>query len=91
MTTWELIRTMAQKGYEFQMGHHTEKLRGYWACFIKIDDPDTRERCDECEEPVPAYWAECGHAMTAYRAVIMAAKIVLKKPVTVPPDNEFKL
>lgn len=91
MTTWELIRTMAQKGYEFQMGRHREGLRGYWACFIKIDDPDTHETCDECGEPRTAYWAECGHAMTAYRAVVMAAKIVLKKSATVPPDDEFKL
>ena len=86
MTTWELIRTMAQKGYTFELGPHAEGYRGYWASFF-IRDPDA----SECEERVTVCWTECGHAMTAHRAVIMAAKIALKKPVIVPPLDEFKL
>ena len=88
MTTWELIRTMVQKGYEFQMGPHTEGLRGYWAGFF-IPDSETL-KCDECEQLLYC-WKDTGHAMTAHRAVVMAAKIALKKPVVVPESEEFKL
>lgn len=90
MTTWELIRTMVQKGYTFEMGPHCEGSRGYWAGFF-LEDPNAPE-CDECEQPLlTRYWADTGHAMTAHRAVVMAAKIALKKPVVVPPSEEFKL
>lgn len=66
-----------QKGYEFQVGPHTNSLRGYWACFIKSDERVVG-------------WAECGHAMTAHRAVVMAAKVVLGKQVTVPGSETFE-
>lgn len=86
MTTWQLIRSMVQQGYEFQCGPHDKEYRGYWACFIHTDS----DKCDECEEPMVS-WETCGHAMTAHRAVVMAAKIALGKQVTVPGSERFEL
>ena len=90
MTTWELIRSMVQRGYEFQSGQHVKGLRGYWACFIHVDS-DTREECDKCYKKSPIPWAVCGHAMTAHRAVVMAAKIALEKQVAIPGTERFEL
>jgi len=90
MTTWELIRSIVKRGYEFQCGQHGKKYRGYWACFIPVR-PDVREKCDMCEGPESTLWRDCGHAMTAHRAVVMAAKIALGKQVTVPETERFEL
>lgn len=90
MTTWELIRGMIQRGYEFQCGLHDIKHRGYWACFIPVN-PNMRDECDECGEKPTPLWKVCGHAMTAHRAVVMAAKIALEKQTTVPGIERFEL
>ena len=89
MTTWQLIRSMIQKGYEFQVGPHANGLRGYWAYFIEIES-DERAVCDECSEKSTVCWAESGHAMTAHRAVVMAAKVALGKQVVVPGTGAFE-
>lgn len=89
MTTWILIRSMMQRGYEFQSGRHGEGLRGYWACFIP-DDPDTRKACDECGEKHEPHWGVCGHAMTAHRAVVMAAEFALGKRTAAPRRKVFE-
>ncbi len=79
MTTWELIRKMVQKGCTFEIGPHGDRCRGYWASFF-------------VEETLPIRcWKNVGHAMTPHRAVIMAAKIALGKPVVIPGSDEFKL
>jgi len=87
MTTWGLIRSMMQRGHEFQCGTHIKGHRGYWAYFIHVD-PDEREKCSRCEESIIT-WEVCGHAMTAHRAVVMAAKIALGKQVAIPEPERF--
>ena len=92
MTTWQLIRTMVQKGYQFEAGPHFENMRCYWSRFIPIELVATAPECDECgERCVPDAWEQAGHAMTLHRAVVMAAKIALGKPVVIPPTSEFEL
>jgi len=88
MTTWELIRSMVQRGYEFQLGPHDKCLRGYWACFIPVK-PHIR-KSDGREEERFNVWSDCGHAMTPHRAVVMAAKVALGEQVA-PPNTRFLL
>lgn len=90
MTVWQLIRSLAQRGYALQTGQHWFPLRGYYACFYK---PDAIHRCEECGSPLTDDWNECGHGQTLSRAIIMAAKLVLsgeRSKVTIPPVAEFK-
>ncbi len=88
MTTWELIREMVKRGYTLEIGPHEARLTGYFAQFVKDSELET---CDECELPKrPAFWAEVAHAATPHKAIIMAAKIALGRPVTIPPDSEFQ-
>lgn len=88
MTTWELIRAIVQRGFRFEIGRHDAPLRGYYALFFKGDE-EYAWRCEECNQPKIG-WMESGHALTPHRAVIMAAKIALKKPVRIPQSEEFK-
>jgi len=90
MTTWQLIREMVQKGYEFQTGRHTKGLSGYFAVFFK-DDDESRPECDECSERPDPSWRDCGHAMTPHRAVVMAARKTLGLTVVIPGSEDFKL
>jgi hypothetical protein len=94
MTTWGLIREIVQKGFTFEAGQHCDGNRGYWAGFFVYDPKEPEcDVCDKCGEETPTihYWKDAGHAMTLHRAVIMAAKIALGKPVVVPGSGEFKL
>lgn len=85
MTTWQLIRTMAQRKFEFQCGLHTSE-RGYWASFTK-EDPSTIA-CDECGSTLME-WENSGHAMTLHRAVVMAAKLARGESIAVPSPGAF--
>lgn len=92
MTTWQLIRTMLQKGYTLETGRHYKGYRGYWARFTPTELVEDAPECDECGQPVIfERWDGAGHGMTAHRAVLMAAKIALGKSVAVPPMSEFQL
>lgn len=87
MTTWQLIRAMAHKGFTLEAGPHTG-YRGYYAQFRPMTDWSI---CDECGQNIlPDDWKLVGHGLTLHRAVIMAAKIALGKPVIIPPTEEFR-
>lgn len=87
MTTWQLIRAMAQRGFTLEAGPHTG-YRGYYAQFRPCVNYDV---CDECGQNIyPDSWDIAGHGLTLHRAVVMAAKIALRKPVTIPPHEEFR-
>lgn len=87
MTTWQLIRAMVQRGYTLVAGPHTG-YRGYYAQFYQTTDWNG---CDECGQNIlPDAWTLAGHGLTLHRAVIMAAKIALNKPVTIPSTEEFR-
>jgi len=79
MTIWQLIRTMVQRGFEFHLSRHEAGLRGYYAWFIKPN------------EPLLIRWELCGHGITPYRAVLMAARIALNLNPTIPPKSEFEI
>jgi hypothetical protein len=88
MTTWELIRAMVQRGFTLEIGPHHGTMTGYFAMFVKDDELET---CDTCELPRrPAFWDSAGHAATPHRAIVMAAKLALGRPVTIPHESEFK-
>jgi len=78
MTTWQLIRTLIHKGFSLEVGQHYD-YRGYYAVF---SEKEGRLPPDE--------WACAGHGLTPHRAVVMAAKLALGKPVTIPPPEEFR-
>lgn len=87
MTIWQLIRALAQRGYTLEMGPH-HGYRGYYAQFRPQVEYET---CDECGQNLLAdSWNIAGHGITPHRAVIMAAKIALGKPVIIPPHEEFR-
>jgi len=83
VTIWQLIRAMMQRGYTLEAGPHNG-YRGYYAQFRPATEWDT---CDECgQNKLPDDWKLAGHGLTPYRAIVMAAKIALGKPVTIPPN-----
>jgi len=92
MTTWQLIRTMLKKGFMLEAGRHFKGYRGYWARFVLTELIEEAPECDECGQAVIFdRWDGAGHALTAHRAVVMAAKIALGKSVSVPSCESFKL
>jgi len=92
VTTWGLIRTMIQRGYQLEAGPHHKDYHGFWARFTSTEIVDDAPECDDCGAPVIfERWDGAGHAETPHLAVVMAAKIALRKQVTVPPPEEFKL
>jgi hypothetical protein len=78
---------MVQHGFRFEIGRHNQPLRGYYAVFHK--EGESTWTCSECNQSELG-WMETGHALTPHRAVVMAAKIALKRPVQVPGLEEFK-
>lgn len=92
LTTWQLIRMMLQKGYTLETGPHFKRYRGYWARFVPTKLVGEAPKCDECGQTVIFdHWDKAGHALTAHRAIVMAAKIALGKSVSVPMCESFKL
>ena len=92
MTTWQLIRKMVQKGYLLEMGPHAKGYRGYWAYFTHVNEIDEAQACMYCGElRLTSYVARTGRALIPHRAAVIAAKLALKQPITVPSLETFKL
>jgi hypothetical protein len=85
VTTYDVIKRMALRGFRFECGQHGDKLSGFYACFYKDSEATRCEACDNAE----LSWDDCGHATTLYRATLMAAKIALKQPVSIPLPRHF--
>jgi len=86
MTAYTLIKMLVLRDFCFECGRHIDGLSGFYACFYKASEA---ERCDSCDG-FKLLWDACGHGSTPYRAILMAAKIALKRPVTIPPREHFQ-
>jgi hypothetical protein len=88
-TIFELIQNRVACGYEFATGHHQAGLRGHWACFIHVE-PDERETCDDCGEPAPVLWEQCGHHLTLIGAFRAAYGLSIGDHYDVPTPKSFE-
>jgi hypothetical protein len=78
MTTYQLIQMMANRGFYFECGPHSD-CAGFYAIFAKAPNFENQP------------WDKGGHGLTLHRAIIMAVKIATGRTVHVPPIETFRI
>jgi hypothetical protein len=74
-----LIETFTAHGFRFECGPHGGKMVGHYAVFYRPSEDHLPTRD----------WDACGHGAELWKAVVMAARLAVGRPVTVPPMTVF--